>query len=638
MEHSEYLAFYGAALIAAGAACQWLAWRMNLPAILPLLLLGLLLGPGLGALDPDAVLGNLLFPFVSLGVAVILFEGSLTLRFSDIGSVTRIIRNLTSIGVLVTCGVMAAAAYYLTELSWPLALLFGALVTVTGPTVIIPMLRSIKVTERIANILRWEGILIDPIGAVLAVLMFEFIHTGGAEARSLLAFGKVVTIGAIWGIAGGAVLAQVLKRNWLPDYLVNYFALAFVLLIFTGANLLGEESGLIAVTVMGIMLANTRGVDVRQLLSFKEDLTLVLISVLFILLAARLQLDELQAILVPALWLLAVAALIARPLAVWISALGTSVSLREKAMLAWVAPRGIVAAAVSSLFALRLEASGNEQAGLLVPLTFMIIIGTVVIQSLTAGWVASRLGLSSRDEEGVLMVDANKVSLALGVALHEAGIKVKVVDSNRSGLQEARMQKLDTFYGNPLSEHAERYMDLTGYTHMFAMSRQAEFNAVVCAKYRYEFNTRRVYAIQTNGGEDDEGREGLSTSLRFNRLFPRGTSWTKLASLLSQGHSFRSTKLTDEFNMEAFHAKWGKDAINLFALNRAGKLQVRIADGNWQPHSGWTLISLVPPEAGEGNGKRARQGQAAAQKPSLPDSQDNGDSDEGGQDGDHTPA
>lgn len=596
MEHSTDVALYIAGLIGVGALCQWAAWRLRLPAILPLLLVGLALGPGLGLLDPDEVLGDLLFPFISLGVAIILFEGSLTLRFAEARQVNRIIRNLTSIGVLITAGVMGLAAAILVGLSWPLALLFGALVSVTGPTVIVPMLRSIRPTRRIADILRWEGILVDPIGAALAVLVFEFILTG-TEAGSLLEFGKVVTIGSVWGIAGGAGLALVLNRHWLPEYLVNYFVLAVVLMVFTASNSLGHESGLIAVTVMGMVLANTKGLDVRELISFKEDLTLLLISMLFILLAARLNVDQLQAVLVPGLLVLAVALFLARPLSVLISSIGTSVTGPEKALLSWIAPRGIVAAAVSSLFALRLEAGGNEQAAVLVPLTFMVIIGTVVIQSLTAGWLAARLGLSSREESGVLLIGANRVGLAIGMALKEQGIDVKVVDTYRQGLHKARMEGLKTFYGNPLSEQAERNMDLTGYTHLFAVLQNGDLNAVTCAHFRHEFDTRSTYSIQTNGLEDQEGRRGLSPSLRFKPLFPSGTTWSKLSSLLSKGAEIRSTVLTEEFDFEAYKTTWGDNAIPLMAVDGQGKLQVRVADEQWSPEAGWTLLALVMGDA-----------------------------------------
>ena len=312
MPPSIDLALQIALLLTLGVVCQWVAWRMRLPAILPLLLSGLLLGPWLGVLDPDALLGDLLFPVISLGVAIILFEGSLT----------GIIRNLTSVGVAVTWGVMSAAAHFLVGLDWQLSLLFGALVSVTGPTVIMPMLRSIQPTARVANILRWEGILVDPIGAVLAVLIFELLVTG-QRSESLLEFGKVVVLGSVWGVAGGAVLGQVLKRHLMPDYLENYAGLAFVLLVFSASNALGQESGLVAVTMMGLVMANMKDLDIEELLSFKEHLTVVMISMLFIVLAARLDMDQVGGIVVPALLVLAVALFVARPLSVLLSSIGT---------------------------------------------------------------------------------------------------------------------------------------------------------------------------------------------------------------------------------------------------------------------------------------------------------------------------
>ena len=587
-----------ALLLALGALCQWLAWRMRLPAILPLLLVGLLLGPVAGVLDPDAFLGDLLFPFISLGVAIILFEGSLTLRFSDIRSVTRIIRNLCSVGVLVTWVVMTAAAHFLAGLDWTLSSLFGALVTVTGPTVIVPMLRSIRVTARVANILRWEGILVDPIGAVLAVLVFEFI-VSGQQTESFFTFIKVVTLGSVWGVAGGAALGYMLKRHLFPDYLANYAALAFLLLVYSASNALGHESGLIAVTVMGMVLANMKDVDVEELLSFKEHLTVVLISVFFILLAARLDVTAVDNILEASLLVLAVGLFVARPLAVLISGIGTSVSAKEMALLAWVAPRGIVAAAISALFALRLEAAGVEGAGAIVPLTFVMIIGTVLIHGFTAGWLAQRLGLSSRGDQGALIIGSNRVALAIGEALMKQNIKVKVVDTHRKGLAEARMKGMQTFYGNALSEHAERYMDLTGYTHLLAVSRNAEANAIICSRYRHEFGPKRVFSIQAGGGDETDDREGLAPGLRTNLLFGRDVSWSKLASLLAKDGVVRATKLTEEYDFETWRAQHGKDAIPLFALDEAGKLKVFVLGQELMPEPGWKVIGLVNRETPE---------------------------------------
>lgn len=613
MENSTTIAFFSAALIGLGALCNWMAWRINLPAILFLLLAGLILGPGTGILDPDEALGELLFPFVSLGVAIILFEGALTLRFSDIRNVTRMIRNLTTIGVLVTWAVMGVAAHYFAGLSWPLALLFGALVSVTGPTVVVPMLRSIRPNERVSNILHWEGILIDPIGAALAVLVFEFIHTGGAEAASLMEFGKVVLIGTGIGVAGGFGLAQILKRHLLPDFLKNYVVLASVLVIFTAANALGSESGLIAVTVVGIVMANTRGLDVRELISFKEDLTLLVLSLLFILLAARLKLDELSAVLWPSLALLGVALFLARPLSVWISGFGTSTNFKEKVLISWVAPRGIVAAAVSSLFALKLAADGNEEASLLVPLTFVIIIGTVVFQSLTAGLLAQRLGLSSRDTVGVLINSANKVTLALGEALHKAGVKVMIVDTNQSNLHKARMAGMSTFFGNPLAESTERYLDMTPYNHLVSGSRRHETNTVVCNQFRHQFDTRRLFTMRTGRVDSATQEEDLVPELRFNALFSEKLTWARFASLLSQGSEVRCTPLTEQYGLDAYREKMGNDTMPLFALDPQGKLHWISNNGKPEPGPGWTLASLVPAETIEALNKDRRKIEGPAQ-------------------------
>jgi NhaP-type Na+/H+ or K+/H+ antiporter len=580
-----------ALLLTLGVVCQWLAWRMRLPAILPLLLSGLLLGPALGVLDPDALLGDLLFPVISLGVAVILFEGSLTLRLSDIRSVTGVIRNLTSVGVAVTWGVMGAAAHFIVGLDWQLSLLFGALVSVTGPTVISPMLRSIQPTARVANILRWEGILVDPIGAVLAVLIFEML-VSGHQSQSWLEFGKVVVLGSVWGVAGGAVLGQMLKRHIMPDYLENYGGLAFVLLVFTASNALGQESGLIAVTMMGLVMANMKDLDVEELLSFKEHLTVVLISMLFIVLAARLNMDQVTGIGIPSLLLLAIALFIARPLSVLLSSIGSSLNFREGVLLAWIAPRGIVAAAISALFAIRLEGQ-VENAAFIVPLTFVLIIGTVVVQSLTAGALASRLGLSSRGEQGVLLTASNKVALMLGEALLANGIKVLVVDTRREGLHEARMKGLTTFFGNPLSEHADRFMDLTGYNWLWAMSLNPEANAIVCARWRPAFGPKRVFSIQTGVTDEADQRQGLVTGLRSNNLFARDATWSKLASLMGQGAAAKSTPLTDEYDYEAFCADQDNKAINLFAIDPGGRLRVYSADRELVPEPGWTVVSLT---------------------------------------------
>ncbi|PNG83825.1 K(+)/H(+) antiporter NhaP2 [Pseudomonas putida] len=418
---------------AAALACQWLAWRLKLPAILFLLLAGILAGPALGWLDPEALFGPLLMPLVSLAVALILFEGSLTLHLSQWREIGSVVHRLVTVGALVTWLVIALATHWLLGFDWPLAILFGTLTLVTGPTVIVPMLRVVRPKSAIANILRWEGIMIDPIGALLAVVVYSFIIAsaeGNGLSQSLITFAGVIFCGTALGAAGGWVLGQIMREQWLPEYLHNLASLAAVLGIFIAANQIVHESGLLAVTVMGMWLANMRGVDVRQILHFKENLSVLLISGLFILLAARLDLHALLGLGPAVLALLLVIQLLARPLNVWLATLGSTLNWRERALLAWIAPRGIVAAAVSAIFAIRLHQAGHQDALLLVPLTFAVIIGTVVLQSATARPLARLLKVAEPAPSGFLIVGANEPARAIAKALQQLGCRVLLTDSS----------------------------------------------------------------------------------------------------------------------------------------------------------------------------------------------------------------
>ena len=583
-----------ALLMSVGAVCQWLAWRTKLPAILYLLIVGLIVGQLVGSPADIGFTDELLFPFVSLGVAVILFEGSLTLHLSEARGVSRIIRNLVTIGVLVTSLCMALAAHWLIGLNWEIAFLFGAIVSVTGPTVIVPMLRSMQPSARVANILRWEGILIDPIGALLAVLVYEVI-VAGQQADAAEALLRSLGSGVVLGLAGALLLGQAIKRHWAPEYLLNYLSLALVLLVFASANAIEHESGLLAVTVMGIMLANMRDVHMEDVLDFKEHLTLVLVSLLFIMLAARMNLDLLKQIGWSAVGLLLIAQFLVRPLSVALSSLGTAISLKEAALLSWVAPRGIVAAAVSALFALRLETQGVVGADLLAPAVFVIIVGTVVLQSGTARFVAERLGLSQAKSQGLLIVGANQVAIKIAEALKAVDIRVVIADDNWAAINEARMAGFGTYFGNPLSEHADRHLELSGLTRLLIMSRRPDYNALVFSRFRPEFGVKHIYSLYVAGDESKEVR-GLAGALRAQRLFGDNMTWSKLASLIAQGGEIKSTGLTDTFDFSAYQELYGNNALPLFALNEEGRLRVFTDKAAIEPKSGWSVIALIASE------------------------------------------
>ncbi|KZC42717.1 UNVERIFIED_ORG: sodium:proton antiporter, partial [Rhodanobacter sp. FW104-R5] len=410
-----------------GFLAQWLAWRVKLPAILFLLLAGIVLGPVGGVLDPDKVLGRLLFPTVSLAVALILFEGSLTLRFHELPGIGKAVRGLVSYGAVASLLLLALAAHLVAGLAWPIALLFGALACVTGPTVIAPMLRTLRPNARIANTLRWEGIVIDPLGALFAVLVYEAI-VSRQEGHTIGIFVATIGCGAVIGALSAWLMAFFLRRQLIPEYLQNYAVLAAVLLAFSVSNTITHESGLLAVTIMGIALGNLRGVHIDDILDFKESLTTVLVSLLFILLAARLHWPLPDGMLGAGIALFVIAQLVVRPLTVALSSLGSGLNWRERALIGWVAPRGIVAASVSALFALRLDALGVAGAEALVPLVFTLIVGTVILQSATARPLAVWLKVAEPEPRGVLIFGSDRVARAIGKALDEAGFRVVLAD------------------------------------------------------------------------------------------------------------------------------------------------------------------------------------------------------------------
>lgn len=576
--------------------CQWLGWKLRLPAILPLLLCGLTLGPGLGFLNPDAIFGNLLFPIISLGVAVILFEGALTLNFKEIKDHGRMVTHLVTIGTAITWACITTATFYLLDFSWEIALLFGALVVVTGPTVIVPMLRSVRPKSQLASILRWEGIVIDPIGALLAVLVFEYITVSGDPTTHVLyALGSMLSLGLGLGAAAGYLTGQILRRNLLPHYLRNTAVLTLMLGVFVGSNLLQEESGLLTVTVMGIWLANMRGVDIAEILEFKETLTVLLISALFILLAARLDSNAMLDLGWGGVGVLVVTMLVARPLSIWVSGVGTSLSRADKWFLCWIAPRGIVAAAVSSLFAIKLEANNVQGADAIVPLVFLIIIGTVVIQSLTAGRWARFLGVKADSAQGLLIFGASKFSRELAKILKSKDVKVLLADSNWDNIRLARMDNIPVYFGNPASEHAETYMDLTGIGRVLIISPYRQLNPLVSFYFQDFFGEKKVFEL--NNTEAGSARHQLSESYKQRLcLFGDSVSYAKIASLMAKGAVLKVTNITENFSFEHFCKRYGETAMPLVYLTKDGKVMVVSGNDTVFPNS-IELISLLPIEA-----------------------------------------
>lgn len=559
-------------VVGLGIAAQWLAWYLKQPSILFLLLIGIIVGPILGIFDPDLVLGELMFPFISLGVAIILFEGSLTLEFDEIKQHGTVVQMLVSVGVVITIAIVALSTYLLFDVDPLIALLFGALVCVTGPTVIMPLLRSVRPNKTISNILKWEGIIIDPIGAIAVVLIYEYIISGG-EASSILLFAKIVVLASAIGMAGAWALAFLMRRNMIPEFLRNVFTLAFVLLLFSISNHLEHESGLLTVTVMGVALANWPKFPRDTILEFNESLTILLISVLFIILAARVELADLMSVGVAGLVLLAIVMFVARPLSVWASAIGSNLKTNEKLMISWIGPRGIVAAAISSLFAIRLQEYDIQGVELLVPLVFMVIIGTVMIQGLGAKMVANFLGVREPETNGILVVGSNPVALMVATSLKDHGFDVVIAHNNYTNIAKARMSGLRTYFGNPVSDHADHHLDLIGIGHLFAMSIDKELNTLSEIHYRHEFGEQKIFRLKFSDEKAKSERDTKQANFHSQWLFGKDVTYTKLASMLSKKAKIKITNITDSYSFEQYKAD-NKQFVPLYTLDKEGHLNV----------------------------------------------------------------
>ena len=574
-----------------GLLSQWTAWRLKLPAILFLLITGIVFGPYLGIIRPDELFGDLLFPLISTCVALILFEGSLTLNYQEIKGQSRLVQRLTTIGGLITWLMITVATHYIMDVSWPISFLFGAITIVSGPTVVMPLLRTVRPTKNVANVLRWEGILIDPIGALIAVLVYEFLittSTGYALGHTMAIFLKVVLLGGILGFASGYFLGTIIRKQWIPDYLYNLATISGVAAVFAGANVIENESGLYAVTIMGITLANMRNVGIEEIISFKEHLSLFLISAVFIILAARVEPQYLLDLGLPALALFLVIQLIVRPIMVFLVSFDTDFNWREKLVLSWIYPRGIVAAAVAALFSLHLEHSAIKEGEILVPLTFAIIIGTVILQSLTAKPFAQLLGVAQKKPNGILFVGANQVSRELASSLQTQGFDVTLADSNWDYIKNARMENLPTFFGNPVSEYAERHLELSNIGMLIASSPLKDLNALACSKYRSEFGSSNLYYLNSSAEARASSKHQTATAHRGKILIDEDYTYSQFNAALKQEAKIKTTLLSEAFKFADLLAQ-DRELTPIYAIDPKGKLHFFIHDHWLQPKPGWKV-------------------------------------------------
>ncbi|GGK30350.1 sodium/hydrogen antiporter [Yeosuana aromativorans] len=578
-----------AGIIILGILAQWVAWKFKIPAILPLILIGLLVGPiaaeflsedGSKWIQPIYENGRGLFPdeslfyFVSLAISIILFEGGLTLRISEIKNVGPIITKLITVGVMVTFFGAAIAAHFIFYLSWEISFLFSALIIVTGPTVITPILRNIPLKKDVSAVLKWEGILIDPIGALVAVLVFEFISVdaGGEFTKTVfIEFGKIVLFGFTFGFTFAHALNFSINKNWIPHYLLNVFSLAAVLGVFVLSDNFAHESGLLAVVVMGMVLGSSKSPYLKELLYFKESLSVLLISILFILLAANINTDDM---LLVYNWntvvLFAIIVFLIRPIGVFLSTYGSNLKLNERVFISWVGPRGIVAAGIASLFGLKLTKSGVEGAQFITPLVFMVVLGTVLLNATTARIVSKMIGVFLVKSEGILIVGASQVSRLIGRYLEDNGRHVVLIDSNQTNIQLAREQQLEAINADIYSESLEDNIELNDVGFLMALTGSADINKYAIEKFSEQFGengTFRLISADEMDNPEKSPKEGL---------FSQTDDFISLTEVARKFPEIHEMEIKDRAHYETLIELTNKDAdiIPLLVKDKKGVLEI----------------------------------------------------------------
>ena len=522
----------------AGVASQWLAWRFRLPAIVLLFGFGLVAGPGLQLIHPSAVAGSALKPLVSLAVAIVVFEGGLSLNFRDLKAAGEGILRLTAIALPINWILAALASHWIAGLAWGVAILFGAITVVTGPTVVLPLLRHVRLQRRAASFLRWEAIVNDPIGAILAALTLDALVGAGASGARAFPLGLELVSGlAVSGALGGGAAALVwwsFTRDRVPEFLKTPMLLTLALTVASLSNLVMPEAGLMAATVFGVAIANLDIPGVSELRRFKESLVVLVVSALFIVLTADIDRAVLGQLGLGVLLLTAAMVVVVRPIAILIATIGSGLSWQERLLSGWIAPRGIVAAAMAGVAGLRLQNAGYPGTELVMPAVFALIAATMLLHGFSLEPLARRLGLHLGEGDGVLIVGASSWATDLASALHQAGVNVTLADTYPGALREARRRKLAVLQVELLSRHGEEAIQERPIDYLIAATQDDIYNGLVCARLAPELGRERVFQVAPTRGAPDP-HTGLTRDLRGKVFADEGLDFPTLERMQRAG-------------------------------------------------------------------------------------------------------
>lgn len=603
------------ALIGAlGVGSQWLAWRLRMPAIVLMLVAGVLIGPVTGVLDPSRDIGVLMSPMISIAVAIILFEGGLSLNFHTLKDRATGVRRLVLIGAPLGWITSTLAIHYGAGLAWQPAAVFGGIMIVTGPTVIAPLLRQARLAKRPAALLQWEAIINDPIGALAAVFAFEYVvvrNTAFDAGTAMIELAVGIIVACVSGLAAGIGLSKAFKAARVPEYMKVPVLFATLLACFAVSDSVLHESGLLAVTIMGIVMANAELPSYTELRRFKEHATILLVSGVFILLAANLDVEALKALDWRAAVFVALVVLVARPVTVFVSLLGSGVPWREQVLVAFTGPRGVVLVAVAGLFGERLTELGIPGGELIGPLAFVLVSVTVVLHGFTLAPVASFLGLTGGDRPGVIVVGGSRWGVRFAEALQKAEVPVLIADPNHGYLRGARSAGFATFSGDLLSEAAEDRIELVSYATIVAATDNDAYNTLVATDLAPEFGRDNVF--QVSRSRSDSARHSLPATLG-GKGFSEDETFNELDRMIAEGWVFRTTRLTEEYTLDDWRK--ARTGARVFArVSSAGEVKLVGEDSTLKGGVDVRLVSMIPPElakeiAGADAAKRANQSES----------------------------
>ena len=561
------------------------------------------------------LLGEQLYPILSLSVGLILFESGLRFNVADLKQAGVVVRNLMSIGVAVTCAGVSFAAYYMLDMDPGMAILMGAILVVTGPSVLLPLLRHVRSTGRISGISKWEGTMVDPIGAVLSILVLETviflnepIVVGGLEIRgmgeaiyhTIVGLCLVIFVSLGVSVLSASLMVLLYKRRLIPDHLKNAISIMAVVGVFAITEMLRQDAGLLATgllatLLLGIIIANQPYVPARKAFLFKEEFRVFLYAVTFILLSTRLDLEELSFINNQTLVFLVVIIFLIRPLAVFFSIIGTRTNWKEYLFLSWMGPKGIVAAALVALFSFRLEEIFPEDSSGLVPIVFLVIIGTVAVSGLGAAPLARSLKLAERNPQGNLFIGAQSWVRRLAKVIQEQGYKVMLIDSDPRNIAHSEQAGLDARLVHVMTKDKVDELELGEFGRIIVLTPNEEINTHATLNFHEYFDNTDIYQlpVRYHNGEDNKNGHETEVPIHGRHLFGEEVTYAALNTRFISGASIKTGKLTEDFTFEDFKSRYGVNAIPLCLVRKNGELHFFIQNDEVEPEAGETLIALI---------------------------------------------